>query len=89
MGKFTIIGTVPNFRGNEFLMQTDNGREFSEWIKANSISTRFSIVSGYPAVKIRGSFASKCKPGSKIRHIIEVYDRIDGRFIRTIRVESI
>jgi len=89
MRRFTIFGTVPRFTGNEFLMPSDNGKEFSDWIKSNAITTKFSIVNGHPAAKIRGRFTKACYAGRKIRHIVEVYDRIDGRYIRTVDVEGI
>jgi hypothetical protein len=87
--QFTVTGTVPGFQGPEFLMAADNGDELTAWITAHGIDTHFTKIGGRPAVKIRGRLAAQCRPGLRIRHTIEVYDRRDGRRVRGVSVEPL
>src|SRR5688500_5628165 len=89
MDTLTIIGTVPEFHGSEFIMPADNGDEFYDWLRSNRIDTIVDKVDGKPAVKIRGRFAAQCRPGRKIRYTVERFDRSDGRRIRGVKVESL
>jgi hypothetical protein len=84
---FTVIGTVPDFTGREFLMPIDNEAEFSAWLRTNGVDTSITMVRNKPTAKIRGSLAAECHPGSRICYTIEAVDRRDGRRIRGIKVE--
>lgn len=87
MSTFTVVGTVPDFTGREFLLPADNEDEFREWLQSNRIDTFVSLVQGKLGVKIRGNLAAECRPGSRIRYTIEAVDRRDGRRILGIKVE--
>jgi hypothetical protein len=84
---FTVVGTVPDFTGTEFLLPADNDADFSNWLRTTGVDTSITKLSNKPTVKIRGSLAAECRPGSRIRYTIEAVDRRDGRRIRGIKVE--
>lgn len=87
MSQLSVIGIVPPFYRNEFWLRVDNGAELEEFFKVEKIDTKLGYAEGKPLICVRGKLASCCKPGNRVRHIIETYDRKDGKRIRGIDIE--
>ena len=62
---FTIIGTVPDFHGNDFDLPIDNISAFQNWYYSNLIDTKVKKIRDMPTIKVRGSFAAACRPVTK------------------------
>ena len=78
MPQFTVIGRVPPFNSNEFYLRVENDKELEEFFKVERIDTRLGYAEGKPVIGVRGRLASVCKPGDRVRHIIETQDKKNG-----------
>ena len=65
----------------------DNGGELEKIFKIEKIDTKLGYAEGKPLICVRGKLANHCKPGDRVCHTIETYDRRDGKRIRGVDLE--
>ena len=90
MGTFSVVGTVPNFRGDQFNLPADNGVDLEAFYKTEKIDTILTYSGGRPVVTVSGlSFVRACRPGLRVRYTIASVDRSNGRGIRGVKLEPL
>jgi hypothetical protein len=68
-------------------LRVDNGRKLGTFFNVEKIDTKLGYAERRPLICVRGRLTRLCKPGDRVYHPIETYDRKDGKRIRGVDLE--